>query len=63
MAKMAAARNVPIETINEEWVAQSPMKRFATEEECACVALFLATDASSAMTGQALNVTAGMMMT
>jgi NAD(P)-dependent dehydrogenase (short-subunit alcohol dehydrogenase family) len=63
MAQMAGQRGITVEEIHEEWTAQSPMKRFATEEECASVALFLATDASSAMTGQAINVTAGMMMT
>lgn len=63
MEQMAQKRGVSTAAIHEEWVAQSPMKRFATEEECAAVALFLATDASSGMTGQALNVTAGMMMT
>jgi len=61
--QMAARRGIAPETLHEEWAAQSPMKRFATEEECAKVTLFLVTDASSAMTGQALNVTAGMMMT
>lgn len=63
MRRMAEARGVTIDAIREEWVAESPMNRFATEAECAQVALFLASDASSAMTGQALNVTAGVVMT
>ena len=63
MKQMAASYGVTTEDIQQQWVAQSPMKRFATEEECAKVTLFLACDDSSAMTGQALNVTAGMMMT
>ncbi len=40
-----------------------PMGRFVTADEVAQVALFLASDASSAMTGQALNVTGGFLMT
>lgn len=63
MKSMAEARGVTVEAIHEAWLAESPMRRFATEEECAQVALFLVSDASSAMTGQALDVSAGMMMT
>lgn len=63
ITKVAAARGVSFDVIVNEWTEQSPMKRFATIEECSRVALFLACDDSSGMTGQALNVTAGMMMT
>jgi len=63
MEKMAKARGVSVEDIEMEWYEESPMGRFATIEECAKVAMFLSCDDSSAMTGQALNVTAGMMMT
>lgn len=63
MLSMAKERGVSLEVIREQWVAESPMGRFATEEECAQVALFLSSDASSSMTGQALNVTAGALMT
>ncbi len=63
MQKMAAARGVTVDDIRREWEAESPMGRFATGEECARVALFLACDDSSAMTGQALNVTCGVIMT
>lgn len=63
MKEMSGKRGISTDDLHEEWANQSPMKRFATEEECAKVTLFLVTDASSAMTGQALNVTCGMMMT
>jgi NAD(P)-dependent dehydrogenase (short-subunit alcohol dehydrogenase family) len=63
MRKMAAARGISPAEVQKEWEAESPMGRFATVEECARVALFLACDDSSAMTGQALNVTAGVIMT
>lgn len=60
--KQAAARGMSEDAIVAEWTAESPMKRFATKEECAKAALFLACDDSSGMTGQALNVTAGVIM-
>lgn len=63
MEKMAVARGGSVDDIRKEWEAESPMGRFATGEECASVALFLACDDSSAMTGQALNVTCGVIMT
>ena len=63
MKLMAHERGMTFETLRAEWEAESPMKRFATAEECANVVLFLASDTSSGMTGQALNVTAGMLMT
>jgi len=63
MEEMAAARGIASAEVQREWEAESPMGRFATIEECAQVTLFLACDDSSAMTGQALNVTAGVIMT
>jgi NAD(P)-dependent dehydrogenase (short-subunit alcohol dehydrogenase family) len=62
MERMAEEQGISFDELHAEWVADSPMKRFATAEECANVAVFLASDDSSAMTGQALNVTAGMLM-
>jgi len=38
------------------------MKRFIEPEEIANVIKFLASDMSSAMTGQAINITGGMLM-
>jgi NAD(P)-dependent dehydrogenase (short-subunit alcohol dehydrogenase family) len=63
MKKMAAARGIGVEDVQKEWEAESPMGRFATVDECARASLFLACDDSSGMTGQALNVTAGVLMT
>lgn len=60
---MADARGVTAAEIEAEWRAQSPMNRFATAGECSATIRFLLSDASSGMTGQALNVTCGMMMT
>jgi len=40
-----------------------PMKRFVTPQEVAKVIMFLSSDDSNAMTGQALNITGGFIMT
>lgn len=63
MEAMARRRGITFDDLQDEWTAEAPMRRFATVDECARVALFLASDDASAMTGQALNVTAGMLMT
>jgi NAD(P)-dependent dehydrogenase (short-subunit alcohol dehydrogenase family) len=44
------------------WSAMSPLGRCAEPDDVAGVALFLASPESAYMTGQALNVTGGMMM-
>lgn len=44
------------------WAAQSPLGRLAEPSDVASVALFLASSDSDYMTGQALNVTGGMVM-
>jgi NAD(P)-dependent dehydrogenase (short-subunit alcohol dehydrogenase family) len=49
--------------VAEEWRVAAPMKRFIELDEVADVILFLLSDASSAMTGQALNITGGLIMT
>ena len=58
----AAARSIGEEELISEWKAQSPMGRFATADECASLALFLASDDSSCMTGQTLDATCGVLM-
>jgi NAD(P)-dependent dehydrogenase (short-subunit alcohol dehydrogenase family) len=63
MASHAAAEGRSIEEVRREWASDSPMNRFIRPEEVANVIAFLASDESSAMTGQALNVTAGVIMT
>lgn len=63
MDEMASKRGMTFEDLLEEWLVESPMKRLVTAEECAKVVLFLVGDDASAMTGQAINVTGGMLMT
>jgi NAD(P)-dependent dehydrogenase (short-subunit alcohol dehydrogenase family) len=52
----------PKESIQKRWMAGIPMGRFQEPEHIARVALFLASDEASEMTGQAINVTGGMVM-
>lgn len=44
------------------WSSQSPLGRLATPDDVADVVLFLASPAGSYLTGQAVNVTGGMVM-
>lgn len=62
MDKMARTRGISVEEVHREWVADSPLGRFATVQECADAALYFASDDSSGSTGQSLNVTAGALM-
>jgi len=51
-----------IENRKEEWMKQTPMKRFGEPEEIADVILFLASDKSSYITGANINVNGGQVM-
>lgn len=52
----------PKESIRKRWMSGIPMGRFQEPEHIARVAMFLASDDASEMTGQAINVTGGMVM-
>jgi 3-oxoacyl-[acyl-carrier protein] reductase len=54
-------KNLP-EKIKAELLERIPMKRFARPEEIAAVVVFLASDASSFITGEVVNVNGGMYM-
>lgn len=60
--RQAEGLGISMEDVREEWLSAIPMGRMVSPEEVAEVVLFLASDRTSAMTGQAINVTAGMMM-
>lgn len=49
-------------SIQERWMAGIPMQRFQSPADVAGVVAFLASDDASEMTGQAINVTGGMVM-
>ena len=50
------------EKVRDKYIAQVPMKRGCTYEDVCNVLVFLASDQSSYMTGQAINVTGGQEM-
>lgn len=50
------------EEVRQKYIAEVPMKRSCTYEDVANVVVFLASDQSSYMTGQAVNVTGGQEM-
>jgi meso-butanediol dehydrogenase/(S,S)-butanediol dehydrogenase/diacetyl reductase len=52
----------PKESIKTRWMSGIPMGRFQEPEHIARVVLFLASSDASEMTGQAINVTGGMVM-
>jgi len=62
MRANAQAKGKTYDEILAEATANSPLKRMVTAEEVAAVAVFLASNESSGMTGQAINVTAGLEM-
>jgi NAD(P)-dependent dehydrogenase (short-subunit alcohol dehydrogenase family) len=63
MALHAQVEGKGVDAVAEDWRLCAPLKRFIEAEEVANVALFLASEQSSAMTGQSLNVTGGFIMT
>jgi 3-oxoacyl-[acyl-carrier protein] reductase len=46
--------------VRDEWIAKIPLKRGGTPEDVANIALFLASDLSSYVNGQVINVCGGM---
>ena len=48
------------EDVRKEWASKIPLKRGGTPEDVANVTLFLASDLSSYVTGQVINVCGGM---
>jgi 3-oxoacyl-[acyl-carrier protein] reductase len=57
---MTDMTNVLPEDIRENWIKTVPLKRAGTPEDVAKAALFLASDLSSYITGQVMNVCGGM---
>jgi NAD(P)-dependent dehydrogenase (short-subunit alcohol dehydrogenase family) len=59
----ARLRGLRPEQVRQEYIDQTPLGRLCTPEDVAEVVLFLASEASGFMTGQALNVTGGIYKT
>ena len=60
--KMAHTQGKSFEQIKRSFVALAPLGRFVTAEDVAAVAVFLASDLAANITGQDVNVSAGMVM-
>jgi len=63
MRAKSKATNIPFEKIMEDLAANSSLKRIVEESEVAAVAVFLASDESSAVTGQTISVSCGQHVT
>jgi NAD(P)-dependent dehydrogenase (short-subunit alcohol dehydrogenase family) len=63
MRAKAKVTNVPFEKIMENLAANSSLKRIVEESEVAAVTVFLASDESSAVTGQTISVSCGQHIT
>lgn len=59
-SRFAQVFHTDVETLNAGMKARTLLKRFPTVEEIARTALFLASDGGAAITGQSINVCAGM---
>jgi NAD(P)-dependent dehydrogenase (short-subunit alcohol dehydrogenase family) len=62
VAKQAEAKGLSLEAARRELEAASPLGRFTQAEEVAAAAIFLASDRAGAITGEDLNVSAGVCM-
>jgi NAD(P)-dependent dehydrogenase (short-subunit alcohol dehydrogenase family) len=62
MARHAEVEGKSVAEVRREWEA-TPMNRFVEPHEVAAAMLFLCSSDASAMTGQAINVTGGLIMT
>ncbi len=60
LTEMGAATRT--EAMVREWSSKSPLGRLAEPSDVANMAVFLASDEASYCTGQAMNVTGGMVM-
>ena len=62
IALQAAARGITAEQARAEMDGMSPLRRMVTAEEVAAACVFLASGGSASITGEDLNVTAGVVM-
>lgn len=62
MARIAKEQGVEVTAIEAQIQAPLPLKTFSTPEDVANLALFLASDMARTITGQSINVDAGLIM-
>ena len=62
MKELSKGMGISIEEITKKTLARSPLGRMVTPDEVSALAVFLASEESSAMTGQTVNCTAGAFM-
>jgi len=62
LARQAAARGITEEAARAEMTGLSPLRRLVQAEEVAAACVYLASGGSAAITGEDLNVTAGVVM-
>src|ERR1035441_6792021 len=62
LRRQAAVRGIPEETVRGEVTGLSPLRRMVRPEEVAATCVYLASGHSAAVTGEDLNVTAGVVM-
>ena len=58
----AKLRNVTPEAIREQYVAETPLGRLEEPEDVAAIVVFLASDLSGFLTGEAINASGGVLM-
>ena len=62
LRRQAAVRGITEEAARAEADSLSPLRRMVRQEEVAAACLYLASDGAAAITGEDLNVTAGVVM-
>jgi 3-oxoacyl-[acyl-carrier protein] reductase len=60
--RIAAEQGVPEEEVHQRMLAACALKAYSTPEDVANLALFLASDQARTITGQSINVDAGLIM-
>jgi NAD(P)-dependent dehydrogenase (short-subunit alcohol dehydrogenase family) len=62
LPRYAAKKNIPLEKVKEYILGKIPLGRFCQPEDVAGVAAFLASDDADYITGEAINVSGGVIM-
>jgi NAD(P)-dependent dehydrogenase (short-subunit alcohol dehydrogenase family) len=60
--RVAGEQGISSEQLRQQWVANVPLRKISSPEEITEVALFLASEASAAITGQSITADAGGVM-